>query len=191
MRPDVDPDGDRAVAEWLQSEIGVPFVVVGGSAIEIEVAVATKDVDILVSGRGLAKVDSAMEGRKDAYPLEPTTGTIRGTEVSIGRATIPVDFLSAGPFGGDDFFRYVRDRGSEPYEGTLRARPEVVFYMRLSLGDWRENIPSIERDLRVGVPEATLDEAVNVARRFGRERRIGKRVEAVRTTLRDLDLRRT
>ncbi len=117
MRPDVDPDGDRAVAEWLQSEIGVPFVVVGGSAIEIEVAVATKDVDILVSGRGLAKVDSAMEGRKDAYPLEPTTGTIRGTEVSIGRATIPVDFLSAGPFGGDDFFRYVRDRGSEPYRG--------------------------------------------------------------------------
>jgi hypothetical protein len=57
MSPDVTTSEIRAVVEWLRSEIGVPFVVVGGSAIQIEVHVATKDVDILVSGRDLAKVD--------------------------------------------------------------------------------------------------------------------------------------
>ena len=188
MSPTVYPDDIRAVAEWLQSEIGVPFVVVGGSAIRIEVSVATKYVDILVSGRDMARVDSAMEDRKDAYPLDPATGTIRGTEVSIGDSSIEVDFLSVGPFGGDDFLRYVQGQGSVPYVGTLRARPEVVFYMRLSLDDWRENIPSIERDLRVGVPESALDGAVAVARRFGRGQRIAERAEVVRKTLRDLDV---
>jgi hypothetical protein len=189
MSPSVHSDDIRAVAEWLLSEIGIPFVIVGGSAIQIEVPVATKDVGILVSGRNLARIDSALQDRKDAFPLDPATGTIRGTKVSIGGSSIDVDFLSAGPFGGDDFLRYVRGQGSKPYGGTLRARPEVVFYMRLSLDDWRENIPSIERDLLVGVPESTLDSAVAVARRFGRGQRIGDRVEAVRKTRRTLDLR--
>ncbi len=189
MSPDIEASGIRAVAEWVRSEIGVPFVIVGGSAIEAEVHVATKGVDILVSGPDLEKVDSAIEGRKDAYPLDPATGTIRGTEVSIGGSNIQVDFLSAGPFGGDEFLRYVRGGGSVRHEGTRRARPAVVFYMRLSLDDWRENVPSIERDLRVGIPESTLDGAISVARRFGRGEQIGDRVKAVRKLLRNLDPR--
>jgi hypothetical protein len=127
MSLDVEPDEIRAVAEWVRCEIGVPFVIVGGSAIRAEVRVATKDVDILVSGPDLEKADVALEGRKDAYPLDPPTGTVRGTEVSIGRSRVQVDFLSAGPFGGDEFLRYVRGRGSVRFEGTLRARPAVVF----------------------------------------------------------------
>jgi hypothetical protein len=59
--------------------------------------------------------------------------------------------------------------------------------MRLCLEDWRENIPSIERDLRVGVPESTLDRAISVARRFGREAELLKRVAAVRQAIRDLN----
>jgi len=58
--------------------------------------------------------------------------------------------------------------------------------MRLCLDDWRENIPSIERDLRVGVPESTLDRAVSVARRFGREAKLRARVTAVRQTIQAL-----
>ncbi len=187
MSPKIDPKDVRVVAQWLRSEIRVPFVVVGGSAIQLEVPVATKDVDILVSGTDLARVDSAMEGRADAHPLDPATGTLRGTRLSKGRSSIDVDFLSAGPFGGDDFLHYVRGPGSRIHEGTRRARPEVVFYMRLSLDDWRENVPSIERDLRGGVPESTLDRAVAVAHRFGRSQRIRERVDAVRKILQRLD----
>jgi hypothetical protein len=187
MRHDVEPDEVRAIAEWVRSAIGVPFVIVGGSAIAAEVSVGTKDVDVLVSGTDLERADRAVERREDAYPLDPGSGTIRGTEVTIGDSRIQVDFLSAEPFGGDAFLRYVRGRGSVRYEGTLRARPTVVFYMRLSLDDWRENIPSIERDLRLGLPESNLDGAVVVARRFGRGERIQSRVQTVRRVLRELD----
>lgn len=137
---------------WLRSEIGVPFVLVGGSAIRIALPVGTKDVAVLVSAADLEKADSLIEGRRDAYPLQPATGTIRGTEVSIGESRVQVDFLSAGPFGGDEFLSFVRSRGSLRYEDILRARPAVVFYMRLALDDWRENIPSIERISASGSP---------------------------------------
>lgn len=172
---------------WLRSEIGVPFVLVGGSAIRIALPVGTKDVAVLVSAADLEKADSLIEGRRDAYPLQPATGTIRGTEVSIGESRVQVDFLSAGPFGGDEFLSFVRSRGSLRYEDILRARPAVVFYMRLALDDWRENIPSIERDLRVGIPRSTLAGAVSVARRFGRGDEIALRVKAVQELLRSLD----
>jgi hypothetical protein len=186
MTPVVSPDEIGDVVRWLRSEIGVPFVVVGGSAIRIEIQVATKDVDVLISGRDWQKVDSAIENREDAAPLEPFSGSIRGTTVSIGDSAIQIDFLAGGPFGGDSFVEYVRGSGSRPYEGSRRARPEVVFYMRLCLDDWRENIPSIERDLRVGVPESTLDKAVSLAGRFGRKATLQERVAAVRQTIQDL-----
>jgi hypothetical protein len=71
MSPDVDASEIGEVARWLRSEIGVPFVIVGRSAIRIETPVATKDVDVLISGRDWSTVDSALENRKDAAPLEP------------------------------------------------------------------------------------------------------------------------
>lgn len=190
MSSDVEPNEIRALTEWVRAAIGVPFIVVGGSAIEAEVSVGTKDVDFLVSARDLEKVDLALESRKDAHPLEPATGTIRGTEVLIGRASIQVDFLSATPFGGEVFLDYVQRRGSIRYEGARRARPKVVFYMRLSLDDWRENIPSIERDLKAGISVSALGGAILVARHFGRGELIEERVNAVRRILKGLDNRK-
>jgi len=121
MTPVVSPDEIGDVVRWLRSEIGVPFVVVGGSAIRIEIPVATKDVDVLISGRDWKKVDSAIENLKDAAPLEPNSGSIRGTTVSIGDSAIQIDFLAGGPFGGAPFVEYVRSSGSRPYEGSRRA----------------------------------------------------------------------
>ena len=147
-------------------------------------------MDILVSGHDLEKVDQRMEDRPEALPLEPATGTIRGTEITIGGSSIQVDFLSASAFGGAEFVEYVLGPGSKAFAGVRRARPAVVFYMRLALDEWRENIPSIERDLRVGIPESTLDGAIAVARRFGRGDRVAKRVVEVRRLLAHLDPRR-
>ena len=155
MSPDIEASGIRAVAEWVRSEIGVPFVIVGGSAIEAEVHVATEGVDILVLGPDLEKVDSAIEGRKDAYPLDPGLGRSEGPR-SLSGVRISKSTFCRRTFRRRRVLRYVRGGGSVRHEGTRRARPAVVFYMRLSLDDWRENVPSIERDLRVGIPESTL-----------------------------------
>ncbi len=180
----VDESEIRAVVEWLRDQIGVPFVLVGGSAVLPDVPIATKDVDVLVSAPDMERADAAMQGRRDAHPLDPATGTIRGTEVAIGGSKIAVDFLSASAFGGQRFVDFVRGSGSVSFAGVRRARPSVVFYMRLSLEDWRENIPSILRDIRMGVGEATLDGATRVAERFGTENSIRERVCEVRATLR-------
>lgn len=181
-------DEVETVAEWLRSEIGVPFVVVGGSAIAISVPVATKDVDVLISGKDWDTVDEALEDRKDAAPLDPMTGTIRATRVAIGGSSIDLEFISGEPFCGTrtprEFVQYVREKGSVRHGGTLYATPAVVFYMRLSTEDWKAYTPSIERDLGAGVQATSLDTVVVVAEHLGTGQKIRERVAFVRDQLR-------
>jgi hypothetical protein len=180
------------VGRWLRSAIGVPFIVVGGSAVERVVPVATKDVDVLIDGSDWDAVDSAIESCKDAAPLEPTGGSIRGTVVTIGTAQIDLEFLSDEPFSGQSgpgaFTRYVREQESVVSEGVRYATPAAVFYMRLSApDDWRLYLPAIERDIESGITPKTLDEAVKIAYRFGVGPTIRRRVEELRATKSALD----
>ncbi|MGI0130786.1 MAG: hypothetical protein ACREDE_09885 [Thermoplasmata archaeon] len=180
--------GVTEVGGWLESEIGVPFIVVGGSAIEQEVPVGTKDVDVLISEADWETVDGALENRKDASPLEPMDGTIRGTKLAIGGTLIDLEFLSPEPFSGThppgEFVRYVRDDGSKKRGRIRYAGPDVVFYMRLSTEHWQAYVPSIERDLNAGIDPATLDQVLALGDRFGVGERLRGRIQAVREVLR-------
>lgn len=196
MSDETRPDQVEDVARWLRSEIGVPFVVVGGSATGRYTSTSTKDVDVLIRSKDWSKVDRVLERRDDATALSPHTGTIRDTLLRIGDSEVLVEFLSDRPFRGtarpDEFADFVRHRGSVEHDGVRYATPAVVFYMRLNApDDWREYVPSIERDLVIGgLPESTLDEAVRVAERFGRAEETRRRVEETRRILRHLDPRR-
>jgi hypothetical protein len=177
-----------AIADWLETQIGVPFVVVGGSAIARVVEVGTKDVDVLVAARDMPTVEQALDGRKDATPLDPATGTIRSTSVAVGGATIELEFIvSAHLFSGElrpeEFGEYVRRHGSEEHGGIRYARPGVVFYMRLCTEDWKMYVTSLDRDLAAGVPSSVWDEVIALAKRFGSEDKIGKRVGQAREVL--------
>jgi hypothetical protein len=169
------------VSEWLESQIGVPFVVVGGSAIASVAAVGTKDVDVLVDRRDIQRVERALDSRTDATPLDPASGTIRGTSVSIGSLAIDLEFIvTARLFSGDhapeEFGVYVRERGSELRGGVRFAVPAVVFYMRFCTDEWKLYLTSIERDLRAGIPRSTLQGAVQIAELFGVGPKIAGRV---------------
>jgi hypothetical protein len=182
----------HAVGKWLQSAIGVPFIVVGGSAIERVVPVATKDVDVLISTSDWPTVDLALESRADAAPLDPMTGNIRGTILTLGRGRIDLEFISGGPFSGqfpqDSFSQYVREHESVVHDGIRYATPAVVFYMRLnSPDDWRLYVSSIERDLRAGVPKKTLDLAAEIADRFGVGPAVRERISSLRGMMRDFN----
>jgi hypothetical protein len=138
----MDSEGVRRTAEWIRSTIGVPFVVVGGSAVERVVPVGTKDVDVLIDGSDWPRVDSAIEAREEATSLEPYGGTIRGTVVAIGGSRIDLEFLSDAPFSGDQlpgtFVRFVRENGSVLHDGVRYATPAVVFYMgRTPRSPWK------------------------------------------------------
>ena len=177
------------VARWIRDQLRVPFVVVGGSAIEHRYEVGSKDVDLLIGVGDWDPLDRALEGRRDATPLEPTGGTIRGTEVTLGGSRVEVEFISGQPFCGnltpDDFVRYVRVHRSTKAGGVAYADPSVVFYMRLGPGilDWEANVYSIQRDLTAGVPLQTLDGAVAVGRHFGVGDVISERVRWTREKL--------
>lgn len=177
----------REVADWVRDQLQVPFVVVGGSAVERNVPVGTKDVDLLIAVGSWRRLDRALEGRRDATPLDTSTGTIRGTVVTVRSARVDVEFISGEPFSGqkgaDDFVEYVRNYRSNVSDGVRYADPEVVFYMRLSTDDWQAYAPSILRDLRAGVPRETLDETLKVAAHFGVREKITHRVTFVRKTL--------
>jgi hypothetical protein len=184
----MDAKDIAAVAKWLRSEIGVQFVVVGGSAVERVVPVATKDVDVLIDRKDWKRVDAALEGRQDASPLSPLSGSIRDTIVQIGNSRIDLEFLSDEPFRGiapsGSFNRYVRERGSVIDRGIRYATPAVVFYMRLNAPEgWESYVPSIERDLVSGVAPRTLDDAALIAERFGLGPRTRKRIERVHQIL--------
>ncbi|MGP8077764.1 MAG: hypothetical protein ACLQD8_03690 [Thermoplasmata archaeon] len=156
---------------------------------------ATKDVDVLISGSDWSVVDSALESRRDASPLDTMSGSIRATVLAIGGVSIDLEFIAGEPFSGTAepgaFGRYVREEGSVVYDGVRYATPAVVFYMRLnSPDDWHLYLPAIERDLQAGVPKRTLDEAARIADRFGIGPEVRERIKSLRATLRGLDLRR-
>jgi hypothetical protein len=178
----------KIVGDWLQTAIGVPFVVVGGGAVAQDVPVATKDVDVLIDRRDWEAIDSAIETAPEATPLEPVTGTIRGTLIRIGDRSYELEFISAEPFSGrfsaETFEQFVREEGSTVREGIRYARPAVVFYMRLATDDWQGHVDAIERDLRAGVPYSVLDLAVGIAERFGVETLLRDRFEYVRKAIR-------
>ena len=179
------------VAKWVERDLHIPCVVVGGSAIERLAPVGTKDVDLLIAVGDWAPLDSALEHRHDATPLEPLTGTIRGTTAMVGSDRIDVEFVSGEPFCGrrdpDDFIDYVRRRRSVLANGIRYSSPGVVFYMRLSIDDdWKWYVHSVVRDLtnhERPVPLSALDETVAVARHFGRRTPILERVRWVRQQL--------
>jgi hypothetical protein len=174
------------LTRWLD-RLGIEYVVVGGSAIEFRHSVGTKDVGPLIAVGDWAPLDQAIQGRPDASPLEPFTGTIRGSRVQLGTQLVDVEFISGKPFCGgrrpDDFVRFVRSRRSTLYRGVHFANPSVVWYMRLSTRDWETYILKIEQDLRAGVPRGTMDDVLEIAGHFGVRPLLVDRVDFVRQTL--------
>lgn len=179
-------DEIEAIAAKLM-QLGVEFVVVGGSALERELAVGTGDVDFLVAVGDFDSLEEAFHDRKDIAPFEPT-GTIGSSRMIVGSGWVEVEFIVGSPFSGsqrgDDFVRYVREYRSDPRGSARWARPEVVWYMRLSTDDWKMYVTKIRRDVRAGVPESTLDRVLDVAKHFGVAKKIGSRVQEVREALR-------
>lgn len=174
------------VARWLDS-LGIRYIVVGGSAIERIAAVGTKDVDVLIAISDWGTIDQVLEHRREAAPLEPMSGSIRGTVVHLGTERLDVEFLSGEPFAGsrsgDDFLRYVRQHRSVLDEGVRYANPDVVWYMRLSTDDWQQYVEKIRLDVRSGVPLRTLESVVKIGDYFGRGERMLERTSFVRRTL--------
>lgn len=114
-------------------------------------------------------------------------GTVAACEFRIGTRWVDVEFINPRLFAGkrppDDFIDYVRRHRSERTDVATFATPEVVWYMRLAIGDWEVYVQKILRDVRAGVPPSLLDKVLDIAKHFDVVEVLAPRVEQARKVI--------
>jgi hypothetical protein len=180
----VGPLDAKEVMRRLESQ-GYRPVLVGGLAVEVASFGGTTDVDVLVPE---AEYGGAEFLRGSGLTSYSNTGNFTNGRLTLenGRV-VPFDVLNPALFvgkghSGEEFFRYVRRFGSSVTPFGRVATPAVVYYTRLLVsGPHRRTYElRIRRDLDEGAPVHWLDGAVNIAHRFGTERKIRPKVARIR-----------
>lgn len=171
----------RELVRRLEKE-GYHPILVGGLAILIAGYGATKDVDVLVRE---AEYGGAEFLQGEGVEVYSNTGRFTNGRLSLadGR-TVAFDVLNPAlcvgrGHSGEEFFSFVEQEASRDSRYGRVALPSVVFYTRLLVpGPHGEvYIERIIRDLDEGVPFQSLDEAMQIAQRFGTGTRVRKKVD--------------
>jgi hypothetical protein len=170
----------------------IEFIVVGGASLERTYPIGTGDIDVAIALTDYPGVLEKLRAHPRVRNVQDV-GTIAGSEFRIGTRWIDVEFINPTPFAGrrraDDFIAYVRRHRSETTKLATFAAPEIVWYMRLALGDWQVYVQKILRDVRAGVPPDLLDKVLDIARYFGVLESLTPRVDEARKMI-DLATRR-
>jgi hypothetical protein len=156
---------------------------VGGASLERTFPIGTGDIDVAVALKDYPRVLETLRRHPRVRNVEDL-GTMAGSEFRIGTRWVDVEFINPRPFAGnrppDDFIDYVRRHRSERTDVATFATPEVVWYMRLAIGDWEVYVQKILRDVRAGVPPSLLDKVLDIAKHFDVLEVLRPRVEQAR-----------
>lgn len=172
-------------------ELRIDYVLVGGMAIELTgYPTGTEDVGFALTLRQFSSTMKKLSTDKRFRQVEEFD-TIGGAQFFTGRRWVDVDFIGPKLFRGkksDEFFiTYIKKYRSASTDLGPVAAPEVAWYMRLAISDWEIYVQKILRDLRAGVPQAKLDDVLEVARVLGTaeilEPRVAKTREIARMVL--------
>jgi len=183
-----DPAVEAASA--ILRKHGVRFAVVGGQAVALNAATATRDVDVMVTTDDYHGAVARL-GRDDALTLAYESGPVTrfGIQALHG---VPLDLIDAGFFSGTktgaEFFDFLLTEGSKGADGVVYASPEVVWYTRLMTKRWRSYAEKIVTNVIDGLSSARLERVEEIARRFGTEATIRERIEYVREELKRPDV---
>ena len=155
----------------------------GGASLERTFPIGTGDIDVAVALKDYPRVLETLRRHPRVRNVEDL-GTMAGSEFRIGTRWVDVEFINPRPFAGnrppDDFIDYVRRHRSERTDVATFATPEVVWYMRLAIGDWEVYVQKILRDVRAGVPPSLLDKVLDIAKHFDVLEVLRPRVEQAR-----------
>ena len=155
----------------------------GGASLERTFPIGTGDIDVAVALKDYPRVLETLRRHPRVRNVKDL-GTMAGTEFRIGTRWVDVEFINPRLFAGkrppDDFIDYVRRHRSERTDVATFATPEVVWYMRLAIGDWEVYVQKILRDVRAGVPPSLLDKVLDIAKHFDVLEVLAPRVEQTR-----------
>lgn len=172
-------------------KLGVDYVLVGGMAIELAgYPTGTEDVDFALTLRQFSSALRKLSEDRRFRQVEELD-TIGGAQFFTGRRWVDVDFINPKLFRGkksDEFFiTYLKRYRSKSTSLGPVAAPEVAWYMRLAIPDWEIYVQKILRDIRAGVPQAKLDDVLEIAKVLGKvetlEPRVEKTIEMARMAL--------
>lgn len=162
-------------------DIGVDYIIVGGSAIEDEGwDIGTYDIDFVLTTKEFSEIEQELK-KSDRFKVVKRIKTMIESEFMFENTWRTVEFLDPGYFSGektaDGFIDYVKRYRSTKMDVGYVANPEVVFFMRLVIADWEIYVQKILRDIRVGLPISLLDDVIEIADTLGIEEKIKPRVE--------------
>lgn len=162
----------------------VGFILVGGAAVERFIPSSSRDVDALVLPREYARAVRELDHDPEVVSISKEPGSLVSGHFIASGSLIRFDLLEPNAYSGDrtgeEFYQYVGHYRAVEQEGLTIAKPPVVWYMRLTIDDWRTYVPKILQDLQSGGDLRWLDEALDVANRFGRGPAVAERVAEVR-----------
>jgi len=168
------------VCEELK-DIGLDYIIVGGSAIESKGwDIGTDDLDFVLTTKGFSEIEDKLE-ESSRFSVIDRIKTMIETEFMFENTWRTVEFLDPGYFSGErsaeEFIDYVkRYRSTEKDVGHV-AHPEVVFFMRLSIADWEIYVQKILRDIKAGLPVTLLDDVIKISKTMGIEEKMKPRVK--------------
>jgi hypothetical protein len=161
------------VVRFLERK-GIDTLVVGGVVMQKHEFATTMDVDTLTTVEGFGSVTEVLARDPEVTGFMVQGGVATGFLLTHGER-IRFDILDpaffSGKRNGDEFFRYVKQHWSEATPNGRFALPALVWYTRLFVQ--RETyLERIADELEEGAPVEWLDQALEIARYLGTERRI-------------------
>ncbi|MFO7990940.1 MAG: hypothetical protein R6U61_01440 [Thermoplasmata archaeon] len=162
-------------------DIDVDYIVVGGSAIESRGwDIGTEDLDFVLTAKGFSDLEIKLKG-SPRFKVIDRIKTMVETEFMHENTWRTVEFIDPRYFSGkktaDEFVDYVKRYRSTKEKIGHVADPEVVFFMRLMVGDWEIYVQKILRDIRAGLPVELLDDVVEISDTLGVKEKMEPRVE--------------
>ncbi|MCI4350684.1 MAG: hypothetical protein L3K15_04145 [Thermoplasmata archaeon] len=183
-------DAAVAAASAILRKHGIRFAIVGGQAVALNAATATRDVDVMVTTDDYREAIARL-GRDTELTLAIEGGPVTRFGITALRG-LPLDLVDAGFFAGSktgaEFFDFLLKEGSTDPDGLVYASPEVVWYTRLMTTRWRAYAEKIVTNVIDGLSVGYLDRVEEIARKFGTEATIHERIAYVREELKRPDL---
>jgi hypothetical protein len=172
---------------------GFEPVLIGGIAVQIAGYGATRDIDLVLSIAEFDRVEGSFEEDPEVHIITNTAGwLLNGRYFPKGNRKrrgpyVTFDILNPEKFvgrkhSGESFFRFVISSGSRRTQYGRVATPPVVYYTRLLVpgSHGAAYLDRISRDLDEGAPDEWVRDTVAIAKRFGTEKIVKRRILELR-----------
>jgi len=193
VKLDLSYETAQTLVEHLRAT-GVPFIIVGGLAVQARLYSATLDVDVMASLEGFQEMIVRL--RQDRlFGTPDRRNWLAKYEVRTGPRpddVTEVDVLNGRRYCGnrtpDEFFEYLRQNWTTDSDLGPSLQVPAVWYTRLMVPDSGDTyVRKVVRDIRAGASRNALDDVLAIARYCGTLEKVSSRVARIHRILEEVE----